>query len=81
MTQLTDADTYTYPYTIPAEECIVERNDNSACDGLTGAEIENERIEGVTHHNECNINERSVNKTVLMERNKCQMFIYNDGIN
>ena len=72
---MTDADTYTYPYTIPAEECIVERKDNSACDGLTGAEIENERIEGVTYHNECNINERSVNKTVLIERNKRHRFI------
>ena len=60
MLQLTDADTYTYPYQLPPDECLVEKNDQSLNDGLVGAEEENVRRDDYQKEARCTDHERSV---------------------
>ncbi|XP_067944107.1 centrosomal protein of 295 kDa-like [Watersipora subatra] len=56
--QLTDADTYTYPYVLPVDKTLVERNDESFKDGLAGAEEENLKRGDYERENYDNIHER-----------------------
>lgn len=57
---MTDADTYTYPYQMPTDQPLVERNDDSAYDGLVGADEENIRMDDYERETHCTNSERCV---------------------